>query len=287
MSRCKSSGLHSLMLEAVELLGKEVLSEERLRGVLYDLSPEVYNQFRVVLSRSVSYGMAEKILSCRDLDEADFSLKLLNLRQDFQESNFFKPGVSNYIIDCYLFALGVLSDEVSYRPEDDGDKAGELSFADYNGVEYCGNLSSDGLRSGFGVVKEEEGGYYAGEWKLDMKNGYGFHIGENRNRYAGEWRMNRKNGVGVGCSKDGYRYAGEWKNGKPNGLGIIFFPNGEKMFVCFGNGRIVQNPDGIFYMKDGSYIKGNMTENGPDGVCMHFQKDGSVREEIWENGKLV
>lgn len=281
--------LHEVINEAVRILGTDILYQEGLKGALYDLSPEVFTPFNVVVTRSISCKIAQKITEYSKMDEADFCLKMSNLRQEFQEINFFRSGVSNYIIDCYLQALGIIAEieDYNFDENDSGVKAGELSFIDYNGTEYCGNLNNEGQRSGFGVTKGAQGGYYAGEWKLDMKYGHGIQIDESQNKYAGEWRMNRKNGVGVNSSNNGVKYAGEWKNGKRHGHGIVFFPNGEKIFAYFENGHISSSADGMFYMKDGSCILGKMTDNGPNGECCHLLIDGSTKIENWKDGKLL
>lgn len=281
--------LHEVINEAVRILGTDILYQEGLKGALYDVSPEVFTPFNVVVTRSISCKIAQKITEYSKMDEADFCLKMSNLRQEFQEVNFFRPGVSNYIIDCYLYALGIITEIGNYDfdEDDSGIKAGELSFIDHNGSEYCGNFNNEKQRSGFGVAKGSQGGYYAGEWKLDMKYGHGMHIDEEHNKYAGEWRMNRKNGIGISSSYDGVKYAGEWKNGKRHGHGIVFFPNGEKIFAYFENGHISSSSENKFYLKDGSCIIGKMTEKGPEGECRHILIDGSSRIENWKEGKLI
>lgn len=286
MNRNSNSSLHQLMAEVVELLGEETLTEDRLRGLLSDLGPKIYYRYQPVVARAMYDEIPSRLMRIREFDEADFNLKLLNIRQDFQESNFLKPGIANYIVDCFLYALGMFPEPEICEAEESSSKSGELNFTEYKNEEYCGYFSQEGLRSGFGITKNAANAYYAGEWKLDMRQGIGLHVDGKRNKYAGEWRMNRKNGVGIYSSAEGYRYAGEWKNGKRHGHGIVFFPNGEKMFTMFEDDRIVYSVDGIFYLKDGSHVSGRMSENGPDGECLHFLNDGATRTEIWENGKL-
>ena len=287
MNSNSNSSLHQLMAEVVGLFGEETLAEERLRGLLSDLGPQVYCRYQPVVLRAMYDGIPSRLMLIRGLDESDFNLKLLNIRQDFQESNFLKLGVANYIVDCFLYALGMTHEPDICDVDESSSKSGELNFTEYKDEEYCGNFSQEGLRSGFGITKNAVNAYYAGEWKLDMRQGIGFCIDDRRNKYAGDWRMNRKNGVGVSSSGDGYRYAGEWKNGKRHGHGIVFFPNGEKMFTKFKEDEIISSEDGIFYLKDGSHICGCMSEYGPDGKCTHFLIDGSFKTEFWENGKII
>lgn len=281
--------LHHLMAEAVKIFGEAVLAEDRLRGIIGDLGFAEFLVFQHVFTRSISDCVGEKILSFRELDEADFNLKISNLRQDFQENNFFKHGVADYVIDCYLFALGLLPDIREYDPESDAGtvKEGEISFVDHNGTQYCGNRNQDGQKSGFGIAKNEDGGYYAGEWKLNMKAGVGQMVDNRKNKYAGQMKMNRKAGVGVLVREDGYRYCGEWKNGRMNGCGILLHPNGESMYTTFSNDDVKNGAYGIYTFKDGTYVSGGMTVNGPDGSCTHTKLDGSVVEELWSDGKFI
>ena len=288
-SKNVTKSLHHIIAEAVAIFGKEILAEDRLRGIVSDLGFSEYMAFQHVFSRSVADGIGSKILSFTEFEEADFNLKLANLREDFQESNFFKAGVANYVIDCYLFALGIMSEVQDYDPEDDAGtvKEGELTFAEHNGVQYCGNINADGQKSGFGVMKIEDGGYYSGEWRLNMKVGVGQMVDNRKNKYAGEWKMNRKSGVGIMISENGYRYSGEWKNGKMNGPGILFHPNGESMYTTFRNDTVPEGAYGVYTFKDGTYLTGGMTINGPDGRCCHIRRDGSKVDEVWQDGKFL
>ena len=285
MNSNSNSSLHQLMAEIVEKYGEVTLTKQRLMGLLSDLSPQVYCRYQSVLSRAMSDCIPSKLMKIRELDEADFKLKLSNIRKDFQDSNYLIFGVANYIVGCFTYALGLSPEPEICDVDESSAKSGKVNFTEYKDEDYCGNFNQEGLRSGFGITKNTANAFYAGEWKLDMKQGIGLYVDDRRNKYAGEWRINRKNGVGVSSSYDGFRYAGEWKNGKRHGHGIVFFPNGEKMFTKFKEDKIISTEDGIFYLKDGSHICGCMSEFGPDGLCNHFLIDGSVKVEFWDNGK--
>lgn len=278
---------HELLAEIVEQFGEEILTESKLKGIIGDMAAgSDILKLQAVISRSITYHVGQRILQCRDLDDADLTLRISILKQAFQEDNFFQHSVADYVIDSYLFALGWIDDVEEFEEAETGygnAKAGELSFVERDGCEYCGNTNKEGDRSGFGIAKQEDGSYFAGEWKLDMKAGIGIHIEPERGRYAGEWRMNRRNGIGIDIQEDGTRYAGEWKNGKMNGIGTLYFPNGERMCARFEKGNI-QNEPGVYYLQDGTYVTGCMSKNGPDGTCVHYYKDGSTREEKWSQG---
>lgn len=283
-----SKSFHELLLDIVQQFGEEILTQSRLKGIITDLGVKTdVLKFQTVISRSISYNIGERILQYRNLDDADFYLRISTLKQMFQEDNFFQHGISDYIIDSYLYALGCIEQLEKYDLTQDNSngnaKVGELSFVERCGEEYCGNISKDNQRSGFGISKRDDGSYFAGEWKLNMKTGIGMEVTESRAKYAGEWRMNRKSGIGIALFDDGIRYSGEWKNGKMHGTGILYFPNGEQICANFSNGEITRET-GMFILKDGSSIVGIMTLHGPHGVCTHFLKDGTCVEEEWING---
>lgn len=279
---------HRLLADIVQEFGEDVLTENRLRGIISDMGAgSDVVRFKTVIDRSISNHIGQKMLMMRDLDDADFSLRVNTLKQAFQEENFFRHGIADYIIDSYLFALGWIDDLEEYDDADDAGvsgKRGELSFVERGRDEYCGNLNKDDERSGFGVCKRGDGSYYAGEWKLDMKNGIGLDVGTDRSRYAGEWRMNRCNGVGVQIQEDGIRYAGEWKNGKMHGIGTLYYPNGESLCARFFNGKMQEDMDGVYYLQDGTFVLGHMTMDGPEGLCTHWKQGGICEEEKWECG---
>lgn len=279
--------LHDLLYEIVQQFGEDILTENRLKAIIGDMSAgSNLARYNVIVAQSISDHIGQKLLNLRELDDADFMLRLSAIKQNFQEDNFLQPTISDYIIDCYQYALGWIDQVeecVDYDAINANTKVGELSFVERNGSEYCGNISKENERSGFGVSKKEDGSYYAGEWKLDMKNGVGLEVSIEKNKYVGEWNFNRKNGIGTMIQADGIRYSGEWKNGKMHGIGTLFYPNGERLCAHFSNG-VLQQDTGIYYLQDGSYIIGVMTPNGPNGDCLHYRKDNSCEKEYWNNG---
>lgn len=281
--------LHELFRQINLEFGEDALAESRLKGLLSDMGGDAVYRYRNIIARSVSCQIGQKLLDMRGLEDADYNLKLSNLRQSFQEENFFRHDIADYIIDCYLFGFE-WTDDISEYDADSAEtgsaRAGELSFAEHSGSDYCGNISEAGERSGFGIAKDSDSNYYAGEWRLNMKNGIGIDVSSDRQKYAGEWRLNRRAGVGVEIEPDGDRYAGEWKNGRINGCGTIYYPNGEKMCTTFCNGEPEPGAAGIYYLKDGSCVAGRMTAAGPDGRCIRYRRDGSSEEEMWENGEV-
>lgn len=279
--------LYTAMHELVEQFGQDVVGETRLRGLISDYLPGDAVSNRIIQC-AVNSNLGAQLLELQGLDDDIYSLRLANIKQAFQERNFLRHGVADYIVDCFLYSLEWTDDmpeELTDDGNNEGGPKGELTFEEEdNGKFYCGNRSKDGERSGFGVERSELNDYYAGEWKLDMRQGIGMEVDKNMNKYAGEWSINRQKGVGVSIGADGYRYAGEWKNGKQNGAGILYLPDGKQICARFKNG-VMQEGEGICYLRDGSYITGRMTPEGPDGLCHHYYDDGEVEDERWNKGQ--
>ncbi len=284
----ESSSLHTVTRQVFLDFGERVFTEERLKGLIGDYGGISVRKYDHVITQAIHYEIGAKLLKIHPEEESDYLLKLNNIRQNFQEENFFRHSIANYIIDCYLFAFGWIDDVGEYDEDDNNSdtKAGELSFIEHCGLDYCGNFSEINEKSGFGIAKTPDNSYYAGEWKLNVRNGIGIEVCSKKNKYAGEWRLNRRAGVGIETMIDGKRYAGEWKNGKPHGLGILVYSNGEKMSAKFCNGCLVESSTGIYYFKDGSFVVGEMTKEGPSGLCSHYYKEDKVVTEEWYKGKI-
>lgn len=279
--------LYGVMHSLVEQFGQNVIGEPRLRGLINDILPNDPISGRIIQC-AVNSHLGTQILELQGLDDDIYFLRLANIKQTFQERNFLRHGVADYIVACFLFSLGWSDEipvEIPENQEENGCPKGELSFEQQpNGMYYCGNRSKENERSGFGVERSEQNDYYAGEWKLNMRHGIGINVDKDQNKYAGEWSINRQKGVGVSITDNGYRYAGEWKNGKQNGAGILYLPDGKQICSIFKNGEM-QEGEGICYLRDGSYLIGRMTTKGPDGYCRHFFPTGDMEQETWNHGQ--
>ena len=279
-----SKPLYDVMRDIVGQFGDDIVGETRFRAIVSDYMPGD-NAVQRLVARAVADNVGKRLLGLRELHDQEFELRLSNLKQCFQEDNFLKCGVADYIVDCFMYSLGWSDSVPADMPEGDsgGGAQGELSFAGQDdGTEYCGGSNRDGAHSGFGVERGESS-YYAGEWKLGMRNGVGMEIDTDRNRYAGEWSMNKPKGVGAKVYNDGRRYAGQWKNGNADGPGMLYLPGGLCVAGRFDRGAFVRG-QGVCYFGDGSCVVGMMTENGPDGECVRFFRDGSSVAETWKGG---
>lgn len=281
-----NSEFHDIFRSIVLQFGEEVVTDRRLYSLMSDFGNSSSRRIMNVLSLAISYRLGNKIISIREGDESEYSMRFDNLRHAFQEDNFLMQGMADYVVNSFLYALELDKKPLPYDPSlDSGKRNGnifDLSVSE-DGT-YLGNLDSEGRKSGFGISRLENDGLFAGEWKIGMRNGIGIEHFQGKLKYAGEYRFNRQNGIGTAYYPDGSCYSGQWRNNREDGTGILFFPNGEKMCVSYSNGKISGN-HGIYLFQDGSMIYGKMTPSGPDGYCIRFLTDGGIIEETWENGR--
>lgn len=276
--------IHDAMLSLVKEFGVSILAETRLEGLVADLLGGEYT-FYPVMRRAVQTRVGQRLI---DMSQScvDSSLLIDNLKHSFQEENFLSPQAASYLIDSFAYALGLISEIETDSIDEELSHEGEPLFIETKDGEFCGYKNQDEERCGFGILKEPDGSYYAGEWNLDMRMGIGIGFSTTRRKYAGQWRINKQHGIGMELQDDGTIYSGQWKNGKKNGFGTIYFPNGESLTIMFADDKIADTI-GIWSLQDQSFVQGNMTINGPTGLCFHTLCDGTIIEEYWKNGKLT
>lgn len=280
----KAQSFHETMYMLVSEYGENILIEPRLEGLMADLLGGEY-QYHSVMQRAVQTRIGQRIVDIsRNAQNVDVAID--TLKHSFQEDNFYKPIIANYIIDSFSYALGLISQIDTDFSTLEENNTGEPSFVENEDGEFCGYYNSEGERCGFGILRKNNGSYYAGEWKLNLQMGFGIGFSESRQKYAGQWRINQKNGIGIEMQEDGIVYSGQWKNGKKHGIGSLFFPNGECLNSRFENNNLCDCL-GIWYLQDKTFVQGKMTIKGPTGLCYHTLIDGTIQEEYWDEGKLI
>ena len=280
----KQYSFHEAMLFLVQEFGDEILTESRLEGLMADMLGGEYTFFPV-MHRAVQARIGQRMVEL-SRHSSDYELVLDSLKHSFQEENFLNPQAASYLIDSYAYALGLVPEVEQNLTDHDFVQEGEPAFISVDEGEFCGYRNQENERCGFGILKEPDGCYYAGEWNLDMRMGIGIGLSTTRRKYAGQWRFDKQQGVGMELQEDGTVYTGQWKNGKKNGMGTLYFPNGESLSIFFLDDEIAETV-GIWHLQDKSFVQGRMTINGPTGLCFHTLVDGTIIEEYWNNGKLI
>jgi len=174
-------------------------------------------------------------------------------------------------------------------------------------LQYEGSCK-DGVYHGFGIVSYADGGLYAGEWKLGLREGNGTMTfpednTEGRKKYVGEWKNdvingfgvmewldenpynvvsyagffinNKEEGYGVAVWKKGDIYNGTWKDGTYSGLGTFSWATGDIYTGDFNmNGS--RTGYGVYTFTDGTIYEGEFSNGYFDGTGTMTWTDGGV-----------
>lgn len=114
-------------------------------------------------------------------------------------------------------------------------------------------------------IEYANGIIYNGEYKDNAFNGEGTLVYSNGDKYSGQFIDGKKVGNGEYTWNDGSHYTGNWKDDKMDGEGEYFYPSGSK----------------------GYKLKGNFTNNRPDGILDYYISESKSYETDWSNGKCI
>lgn len=120
-------------------------------------------------------------------------------------------------------------------------KKGEFTFKGkwINSIHYEKNrLVETTWRDGYGVLVDNKGNKYEGNWKQNKRSGKGKQIYANGDVYDGGWHDDLKHGKGILYDKYGVKYEGEWITSIRHGLFKITEANGDINHTYFEHGKI-------------------------------------------------
>ena len=154
----------------------------------------------------------------------------------------------------------------------------------------------------------EDGSYYEGEIKNDLRHGKGTFVFSKGGFYKGEWQNGKMEGFGILYYSSGkVAYEGEWLDDAFEGRGTIFNEitgdlEGEQVnyedFNAVENDKLWNSYSGEFKMyqkngvgtlrfRTGEKLIGSFKNDKIDGNCAFYKKDGSVLQGVWADDKLV
>lgn len=249
----RQDSLADLFIKIQELQGEDILLEQRIVGLVQDLTAGKFAMMPV-LKNVVMSGTPKRLAELSDYDDEQREIMIDNITLSFQDKYMIQPQAAAYVISSMAFAMG-LTETVPHSPEDmrtegNGGVAGEPSYVKTDDGEYCG-YDKDGQHSGFGILKKEDGSNYVGDWRIGLRMGIGMSTMTDGSRYAGEWHLNRPNGIGTHYLNDGTAITGHWKNGKPDGWCMEYLPNGNAVCRYYERGRHAGRRE-IMLMQDGT-----------------------------------
>lgn len=100
--------------QIVDEFGESILTENRLKNILSDILTG-NDRIIKIIEQAIKDKVGVRLLALQKMDAADRAIQLSNIRQSFQEDNFFQFEVSNYVIDCFMYALGWIDHVKEYK----------------------------------------------------------------------------------------------------------------------------------------------------------------------------
>ena len=157
-----------------------------------------------------------------------------------------------------------------------------------NGVEYKGEFKN-GVFNGIGTYYNEDG-YFEAEFKEGNLDGYGImYFNENNEntkvKFEGQFKNDCFHGHGIMYHKDGSIYNGYWKDGNKCGFGI-------ETDITYNSYYIGQYKDGEYngygikyYFSENNIFKGQVLNNKLEGYAFEYFENGDVYEGEWSKDK--
>ena len=143
---------------------------------------------------------------------------------------------------------------------------------------YKGDVKN-GVPNGLGIMIDNIGGKYIGEWKDGLFHGQGKFTSLNASMYyVGGYKKGKRDGQGVLTFLDGLKYEGGFKDGKWNGQGTLSSLNGRKYVGEWKDGK--QNGRGTSSLCKGGKYVGEFKDGKQRGKGTKTYSDGEkyVRE---------
>ena len=135
-----------------------------------------------------------------------------------------------------------------------------------------------------GILLQENGDKYEGEFKNSKKDGKGKITYENGWIYEGNFANDKQNGFGKMTQSDNEKYEGEWKDGKMNGEGTRIHNNGDKYIGNYINN--IRNGFGKYYFSNGDYYEGNWEDGKESGNGVFYYHNGEKYEGEFKNNLI-
>lgn len=161
-----------------------------------------------------------------------------------------------------------------------------------------------GKRNGMGILAQNDGSLFVGDFYRDKISGYGMFIVpqgdsvencDSSTVYIGNWQNGMKSGSGICYTNNGdIIYQGQFHENKPTGQYPSIDINKQKYFSCFdfGNGDFfigeiekgMPNGYGVLVFDNGDLWLGNFKDGEKNGVGLYLLYDGEWETLNFDNG---
>ena len=105
-----------ILLQVVEQFDVDILGDRRLSAILSDFMPHVERRYLNIFRQAVQEGIGARLLELTNEDEAIRTATIHTLKSSFRQNNGF-DHTADYVVDCFLFALGWAYSAQEQNPE--------------------------------------------------------------------------------------------------------------------------------------------------------------------------
>ena len=132
----------------------------------------------------------------------------------------------------------------------------------------------------------ENGTFYIGSRKDNLRHGYGMFVSKDKTTFIGEWKNDNLNSKAIIRNSDGKEYVGGFYRGEYQGMGMCIDYKGSRSKYIASIGKWENSErNGLFveYFHDGNMIK-EYYENGEKTKDIIVSKDKDLLLQHFKNG---
>ena len=218
------------------LFTQSILDEKEIRILFKKIIPN--NNYMLFLyffskKKSFDYWLKEHNENLFYLSQYIMSDKTITVY--LEDGNIYLGTLKNGVFD----GNGTLSSEDNkylYNGEwKDGLKHGKGQLITEK-IKYSGKFENDQFSGNRGILCDEKGNIYEGDFLNGKFEGYGHYKMSNGDNYIGEFKNGLFDGKGQLTDKNGNVFDGNFVKGRKDGFGVIITNKGEKIEGKYKNG---------------------------------------------------
>ena len=218
------------------LYTQSILDEKAIRSILKKIIPNPNNtSFLLLFSKTKSFqywltDVSENLFYLSPYITSDKSITLF-----LEDGNTYIGTLNKGLFDGFG-TLSSLDNKYLYTGEwKDGLKHGKGQLITEK-IKYSGKFENDVFSGNKGVLCDEKGNIYEGDFVNGKFEGYGHYKMSNGGNYIGQFKNGYFEGKGQLTDKKGNVFNGNFVKGQKDGFGLIVKSNGETIEGKYKNG---------------------------------------------------
>ena len=218
------------------LYSQSILDEKAIKSILKKLIPNPNNiSFLLLFSKTKSFqywlsDVSENLFYLSPYITSDKSITIF-----LEDGNTYIGTLNKGLFDGFG-TLSSLDNKYLYTGEwKDGLKHGKGQLITEK-IKYSGKFENDVFSGNKGVLCDEKGNIYEGDFVNGKFEGYGHYKMSNGDNYIGQFKNGYFEGKGQLTDKKGNVFNGNFVKGQKDGFGLIVKSNGETIEGKYTNG---------------------------------------------------